>query len=314
MKKIIISLFALGTCMAAGAQNLPELSNDARSMGMGNSGVALTPSGMSIHTNVAAIGLSEDNGAVTIGYSPWMHDKFSGNNIYSLGSFYRINGKHSVSLGARYFNRRNVHITDRVDENGTALPDWDGKPWEMTVEAGYTYTINPTMAVGAVVRYMNSELDYEGLDAANAFGFDLGYYFRKDRISAGFVLSNVGTKLDYNGSEDVDMPAWVRAGGAYALPLGSMHQLTGTLQLDYKFIDADDMEGFGAGVGVEYMYNNMLAARIGYRLAEETRDFNYFTAGIGVNVKCVDFNFSMIFGDKDDSWKNTMLFGLGVRF
>lgn len=303
MKKLIISLFALGACYAAGAQSLPELSNDARSMAMGGSGVALTPSGMSIFNNVGAIGLSSDRAAVTVGYSPWAADEMSGNNIYSLGAFYKINDKHAVSLGSRYFNMRNAHI------GGTTA-----KPWEMTIDLGYTYTICESMAVGAVVRYVNSDLDDSVLDAANAFGFDLGYYFKKNRVSAGFVLSNVGSELDYSGSAKSEMPAYVRGAGAYALPLGSMHVLTGTLQLDYKFMDPQDNTGFGGGIGVEYMYNNMLAARIGYRLADKTNDLNYFSAGLGVNVKCLEFNFSMLFGDDDCAWKNTMLFGLGVKF
>ena len=314
MKKLIISIAALGLCFAAGAQNLPELSNDARSMGMGGSGVAITPSAMSIYNNIAAIGLSDDKGAVSVGYSPWMNDKEPGNNIYSLGAFYRIGDRHAVSIGSRYFNMKNISITDAMDENGNALDPFKAKPWEVTIDAGYAFTINDNMAVGATVRFMNSELDSEKSDAATAFGVDLGYYFRKDRISAGLVLSNVGTELDYGGPKKSDMPAYVRGAGAYAFPIGSMHTLTGTLQLDYKFMDPQDQNGFEGGVGVEYMYNKMIAARVGYRLADDTRDFSYLTAGVGVHVKCVDFNFSMLFGDKDCEWKNTMLFGLGVRF
>lgn len=315
MKKIILSIFALAACFAAGAQSVGfvGIDVDARSAAMGGTGIAMpTVTGMAIYNNTAAIGLSDSKGAVSYSYSPWQRDAYKGDNLHSIAGFYRINNKHTVALGARYYNQHNSH-TEIWDTNDVVREHYS-KPVDMTIDLGYAFTINETMAVGANVRYVSSDLDYPDADKASMFGFDLGYYFRKNRISAAFVLSNVGTEVDYGGADKYNMPAWARAGVAYAYPVADKHLLTGSLQLDYMFITDGDADGIEGGVGVEYMYNKLIAVRAGYRVADDTRDFNYGSAGLGVNVGPVDFSATYLFGEKDCPWNKTMMFSLGARF
>lgn len=305
MKRIILSILISGAFLTGKSQNAVLIDNSSRSTAMGSTGVSAPASAMSVYENTASIAVDDSNKwAVSYGYSPYMRNNLSGNHLHTVAGFYKINDQHGITSGIRYFNKPNTTMIGA--ETGVI------KPYELSVEFGYAYRINQTMGVSLNARYMLVDHDSYGMTAGNAFGFDVGYYFNKDRWSAGAVLSNIGTKINYGG-DSYNTPGWVKAGVSYELPIADKHALTGSSQFDYIFQPSIN-EGFMVGLGLEYTYLNQFSLRGGYRIANDVMGYNYGSIGVGINLCHIDIGVTYLMSNTNNPLNNTLQASIGVKF
>lgn len=312
MKKIIITfLFTLAAVAAANAQHVSSsaINPDTRSSAMGDIKVALTANQFSVFNNTAAIALTDTKAA--IGYSfTWRtaSSTIKNHNLQALGGFYKINKRHAIAAGVRYFS---TPKQDRLGDNGERLGTL--KPYDLMIDLGYTFTITDYLGVSANVRFIQSSVD---LGDDNAFAADLGLFFSKNRWNAALTLNNIGSKVQYfpQGTEE-NMPTFVRLGASRDFILGSKHKLTAGLESAYMFFPSD-YSGFEGGVGIEYMYDNLLAVRGGYRIGDEKTTGNgYGTVGLGLHHWGFMLDASYMFGGKSKvPARSTVKISLGYKF
>ena len=162
-------------------------------------------------------------------------------------------------------------------------------------------------------------------------------------LDFGVVLSNLGTKISYSSEGDKQfIPANLGIGAAYTHAADDRNKITfaadfnkllvptpaadgkipvnqGPLEAAFKsFNDApggfkEELKEVTISLGAEYWYNNQFALRAGYfHESVEKGDRQYFTAGAGIKLNAVGFNFSYLVpsgsGTARSPLSNTMRF------
>jgi len=212
------------------------------------------------------------------------------------------------------------------------------------VDAGYSRKLSEKFSMGVVLRYIYSNLGYSDMNtgdvssAASAFAADIsGYYTTYPIIgrnecqwSLGANVSNIGSKISYNGGNDpAYLPANLRLGTAFTFPLADYHNLTlafdankllvpakprsgdYTDQMEYedelqKWKDKSSISGIfdsfdenwtkriTYSVGAEYAYNQQFFLRGGYYYETEyngNRQYFGLGAGFSLNVIKIDASY-----------------------
>ena len=308
---IVIASFALAQEMiSTGAANFLTLPTDARTAAMAGAGVALPGTGSAVFHNAASV-YSNDSvrGAASYTYSPWMRDFASGYSLHALSGFYKINDRHAIVVGFRYFGYPSVEVEGASDL----------KPKEWAVDLGYAYRIMKGLSASVTLRYVKSSLGaVDSYNSADAFAFDIGVYYhhsflQKGEWSAGVQLSNVGSKLSYLNSEE-SLPAVVRFGGAASYPFHENHRLTLAADVACR-LQPSDVSTTSFSLGAEYVLMDMLALRGGYHYGDEEKaDYSYATAGVGVSLYGASVDFSWLFADMDCTFRNSWWITLGYCF
>lgn len=310
MKKIIVCIVLLSasfTALNGQSTQYIGITPDARSAAMGETGISASGDAFSIYHYGAAVALQPGMVAAGYSYTPWSRSFVEGYNLHTAAAYFRFAGRHAITAGFRYFSSPWLHGTDN---NGNPTAKY--KPMDMAVDIGYAYAITNELGVAAAGRYVISDPNSPGTSQGNAFAVDVSAYYRKNNLSAGIALSNLGTKMNYGG-DNFNMPANVKLGGAYRLPLAAKHALTGALEVGYNIMPSDQSGIFG-GVGLEYMFNKLIAVRGGYHLADNKVSPSYATVGCGVNLFMCSLDFSYLIAGSDSQLRNTMRISLGVKF
>lgn len=301
--RIILPVIALlfSVCKAeAQSVSSVEITPDARTAGMGGASIALDPTGFSIYNNTAGIAFSEERTAMSYGFTNW----FGGNYLHAASGFHRLNDKHAVALGLRYFDGEKIENSNYTMVN----------PFDLILDLGYAYTICDYMSVSANARYVNSRINKgEGIDRGEALAFDLGFRFSKDNYSAALTVANLGTKVDYGYTKE-NMPANVNLGGAYKYEFLPSHRITGSIEGNYRFLPSGSTY-VGGGIGAEYMYGNLVAVRGGYHIADDKKSAgNYGSLGCGVYLGPVAVDFSYLLTEHDSILRDVWRVSVGVKF
>lgn len=317
-KTIITTLLIICSLTALKGQDLFPVVSDAKTAAMGDVGLSSSANAFSLYNYAGAIALDDSKWAAGYSFGGWM-PSYDMRSIHTIAGYWKPAEKHSITAGFRYYlfpDERIMDINGLVEDTFT--------PYDITLDLGYGYAITSYLSVAANVRYLTGKLSsIDDAAVASAFGADLGLYFRKNNIFAGLAVSNIGTKINYGG-EDKSMPAKVKAAGGYGLNIGSQHAVNGVLELAYAFLP-ESYTGFEAGIGVEYVYDNMVAVRGGYRLGNDKNEFgpnvtnfgsssSYATVGLGFNFWKCSLDLSYLIAVSEPSLKNSFRASLGFKF
>ena len=327
-----------------------QISPDARSGALGDAGIALSPDANATFWNNAKTSFAGSKAGASANYIPWLSDVADNVFLASLGGYYKPTETSAVTGGVRYFNMGNINLTnDGVTILGSQ------RPRQFSIEAGYSLQVSSRFGVGVNLRYINSNLiqgNFSGksYNTGNAVAGDVSaYYNAKDSagsgFSAGFTLSNIGSKMNYTNASDYKyfLPANMGLGAAYTFILDEDNKLTliaegnhlavpvldSTNQNDYY--NKSVVSGIGSSfsnkawqvsVGVEYGYNNQFFARAGYHTeTKEAGNIRFISAGVGVKVSDININVSYLFQNGNGVGRNPLsntlklsaLFDLGAK-
>ena len=156
----------------------------------------------------------------------------------------------------------------------TAEPIGELTARDVAIGLSYARALNSQLDMGLTFKYIGSRiLNY----AANGLAVDFGAKYRLDGI-AGLSLAasvhNLGS-ADEMLSEKINLPTLLRAGLAYE-PLQNLQNHRLKVFVGYEALfDA----GSGFGAGIEFVANQLVALRAGYRFNEDSR---HFSGGIGL--------------------------------
>ena len=175
-----------------------NIAPDARAGGMGDVGVATDADVSSQYWNPAKYPFAISRAGVQLNYTPWLRKLVNDMNIAYLSGYYRIGDYSAVSASIHYFSLGEVYTSS----SGTGdTYDMTIKPYEMSIDAGYSMMLSEKFSLGAAVRYMFSDMSYSSTEekkTAGAFAADIAGYYqnyinigqRECQLGLGFNISN----------------------------------------------------------------------------------------------------------------------------
>jgi hypothetical protein len=182
------------------------ISPDARSGGMGNLSLGMTPEANDLFGNTSKLSYLKEPKGFLINYTPWLKDLgLSDVYLASAGFYKQLNNQSTINTSLRFFSLGNIDFTD---ESGlTTLPSQ--RPSEFSYDIGYSLLLNDKISIGATLRYIHSKL-VQGAFGSTAINYKAGntmsadvsmFYKQNDDLQgfhAGLLLSNLGGKISYS--------------------------------------------------------------------------------------------------------------------
>lgn len=299
---------------------VPSLSiaPDARGGAMGDNGVSTTPDMSSQYWNPAKYAFQYSKAGVSLSYTPWLRQLVNDVALAYLSGYYKIGDSDMQAIGAsiRYFSLGEV-----VDRNG----EWGGvgtviNPYEMAIDVSYSRKLSESFGMAVALRFIRSDMNAQttsDMEPDNAFAADIAGYGEKYIMigsgeslwSYGFNISNVGSKVSYDGGlRNQFLPTKMSIGTGLLYPLDDYNRLgfyvdlskylvpsepikTGDAEADEQakedynnmspisgifksFHDSPDgfkgeLKEVMASIGVEYGYNDQFFLRGGYYYENE---------------------------------------------
>jgi len=306
MKKVTLKLTALvmllgGTITVSNAQNkinvvtsaVPflRISPDARSGGMGDVGIAITPDANAAFANIARTPFASSKIGVGVNYTPWLRD-LSVNDVFlaSLAGYFKLDDKQALSLGMRYFKLGSIQFTDA---QGFDLSE--GRPREFAIDLGYSRKLTSKLGLGIAIRFINSSLatgPYNGntYKAGSSVAGDLHLYHHGAKengqgLNWGVTLSNLGSKISYSSdaTQKDFIPANLGIGVAYTKVFDEANKITFAVDMNKLLVPTvkQDSAGYSSTAAInKYRSYGVANSWIqsfgeGGGLSEEIKELNF---------------------------------------
>lgn len=302
MKKILssIALSVLG-CAMLSAQTLPSLlvGSDAAGLGKAATTIAGEAGAYSLENNAAAMSLSDFKAAATVSYGIWQ-PSYAKDNVLGAGVAFKATKKLAFGLTFKMFKQPSYDVMNSDGQVGGSF-----SPSELSAGIGASYSITDFLSVGVTGRMVRSSIAEDA--KASVFGADVSVLYKKNALSAGLSVNNVGGKVNY-GASDYDQPMMARAGAAYRFGDAKASAVTPSVEADLLF-----KGGFMAGVGVEYSYKSLLFARGGFHYGDKEKAVPTY-ASLGLGVKFAGISLDVAYLTASDVLGNSLSIGLGYRF
>ena len=247
-----------------------KLPVDARAGAMGNALVSLAQGASSIAYNPAGT-LSIEGVAFGGTYQKWFADITHS----FVGAAANLRDWGTVGLGVTML------MTDDMPVTTPAFPEGTGeffKASDYAFTVSYARQISEQFALGLAAKYISSYL-YNTEISSSSIAFDIGtlYDIPILRTRLGISLNNLGKDLQYI-NEQYSLPSALRFGSRTTILDGSGgHLLYAAFQIS-RPNDANEQYNIGA----EYVFQNAIALRTGYRFNYDTEDWS---GGAGVSLQ-----------------------------
>ena len=211
-----------------------SIAPDARAGGMGDTGAATDPDVASQYWNPAKYPFTISRAGVALNYTPWLRQLVSDIDLAYLVGYYRIGDYSAVSGSLRYFSLGEVFYGG--SETGDSQMTLN--PYEMSVDVAYSIMLSETFSIAAGVRWIYSDLTYDYSDTSSpgsAFAVDLSAYYqnyvnigqRECQLGLGFNLSNIGSKINFGGTDRSEfLPANLRLGASLMIPVDEYNRFS----------------------------------------------------------------------------------------
>ena len=291
---------------------------DSRSGAMGDVGAATTTDTWSQHSNASKYALAKNDFGVGLSYTPWLSNLgIKDINLAYLAGYKKLSDKDALGASLCYFSLGDIPA---YDEDGNPA-GYTISPKEYSVDVSYSRFLADNFVMGMTGRFIYSNLTGGTVDdyhAGKAVAADIsGTYFKEFKgslpglLTAGFNISNIGSKISYSDDNKDFIPANLKLGVGYNLQIDQYNKLGlyfdinkllvptppvyikdtdgNTVEIKGKddevsvpqgifqsFFDApggfkEEMKEFTLGFGAEYWYNDQFAARLGYFNEAETK-------------------------------------------
>jgi hypothetical protein len=281
-----------------------RITPDARSTGMGETGIATSADAYSNFWNLGKTPFATKQGSVGVTYTPWLSDlNLKDVYIASLAGYYKLDEMQALSLGLRYFSLGDIQFTDN---SGNSIGS--NRPSEFAVEGGYSRKLGKKTGLGVGLRYISSNLargPFNGITykRGSTVAGDLHFFYTGTKANGegfnyGATLSNLGGKISYtedNTQKDF-IPANLGLGSSYTKVFDADSKLTFALDLNKLLVPTPDtgaaasasyrntgvvsswgkglfsapgggsekIKEFTVSIGAEYTYKDQFSFRAGY--------------------------------------------------
>lgn len=217
---------------------------DTRSGAMGEAGVSISPDANSIHWNPAKLAFAENEFEMALSYSPWLRKLVKDMNLAYLSGYGKISDNQAIGASLRFFSLGDINFTD---EQGNNIRNFE--PTEFAFDGAYSIKLSEKFAGGIAARFIYSNLTGGVITQSGgeskpgtAFAVDVSGYYQNDDIrigdfdavlSAGFNISNIGSKMSYTTAAERDfIPINLRLGPTLQLMLDDYNTLAFTFDVN----------------------------------------------------------------------------------
>jgi len=232
---------------------LLRVSPDARSGGMGDAGIALSPDANSIYWNSSKLAFAEDQFGLSLTYTPWLRKLAKDIYLANLSTYYKINQDQALAFSIRYFSLGNIQFTSQT---GEFLQDY--KPNEFAIDGAYALKFSEKLAGGLNLKFVYSNLagGFEApgtgsqIKAGVGAAADINFYYQDDiklgdrggELAIGANISNVGSKISYQDANLVQdfVPINLGIGGRLSMDVDEFNQLTFLVDINKLMVPSPD--------------------------------------------------------------------------
>jgi hypothetical protein len=185
----------------------------------------------------------------------------------------------------------------------------DGKgpfnPIDGIASLGAGVSFGRHFSLGASVIYVQQRLmaDYK----LSAFAFNAMAQYHSEHFDAAAGVINVGSKVKSENGTEYPLPSSGRLSGVYHSAFGH-HGIEAALDADIYFSGK-----FGAALGLQYSYDNLIYARAGYRYAMQGAALPAHLA-LGLGVKWKGFRLDGSFLTANPTIGNSFLISIGYCY
>ena len=333
MKKVLIILLLSVTypfCQTKVGSTAAPFLNIAvspRAISMGGAFVATANDVSSLYWNPAGASRSDINEAM-FSHSRWFADI----NYNWAGAMIKLGGAGTLGLSLTYLDYGDIEVTTLAEQDGTGE---FFSASDMSLGLTYAYNLTDRFSLGGTVKYIQQKI---WNSSATAIAMDLGVLFHSDiyGLRIGATITNFGTGMQMDGKDllvqhDIDPNIY-----------GNNDQILANLQTDefplpltfriglamdvldteeHRFTIAADAlhpndNSESVNVGAEYMFNNLIAFRVGYKSLFLDNSEEGLTAGVGLNYDFnTDFGVRVDYAYQDFGVLDyTQHFSLGIKF
>lgn len=276
-----------------------KLPINARAAAMGNAQVALAVGASSIPYNPAGI-LSVQNVSFGATYNAWFAD--IAHSYLGVAANLQEWGK--VGVGVTLLTTDDMMVTTPQFPEGTG-EFFRASDYAFTLS--YARQISVEFGLGLSAKYIQSYL-YNTDVGASAIAFDIGSLYDIPALHTrlGISVNNLGRDLKFI-NEQYSLPTVLRFGVQTDVYQEDVHLVHAAFQIG-RPNDADEQYN----LGVEYVYQNMISLRSGYRFNYDNEDWSL---GFGVNLSSLGIE-----GTLDYSYTNfkylsgTNMFSVEIGF
>ncbi|WP_187261189.1 type IX secretion system outer membrane channel protein PorV [Pontibacter beigongshangensis] len=295
---------------------------DARSAALGDAGVALSPDANAPFWNPAKLGFVENDMAVSFSYSPWLRNIVDDMSLSYLSGYKKLNETSALSVSLTYFDLGAIQF---IDENRNPMQDYNPKEYAVSVAYGQALSENFSVGIGARFIHSNlaGNVNVGGGSSTfeskpgNTAAVDVGVYYNKElnqqiTLALAGNISNIGGKISYTQADQKDfLPTNLKLGTALTYNLDAYNTLTFLVDANKLLVPspgADSTQTVISGIftsfgdaaggiseelqevilsgGVEYWYNSLFAARLGYFYENPQKgDRKYLSLGLGLRYQ-----------------------------
>lgn len=313
-----------------------SIAPDARGASMGDIGAATDPDENSQYWNPSKYAFAYSSAGISLSYTPWLRKLVNDIALINAAGYCKIGSgdNQAVSASLRYFTLGEVALTDGEGNTTSSV-----NPYEMAIDVGYSRKLSESYSMGVVLRYIYSNLGFsddsssETTSGASAFSADISGYLTTYPIigrsecqwSFGWNISNIGSKVSYNGGNDPSfLPTNLKLGTTFNFPVADYHNLAISFDANKLLVptkprssDYDDNEEYEVAVQewedmspITGIFKSFSDAPGGFK--EEIREINY---SIGAEYN-YNYQFFLRAGYYHESaYKgNRQYFGFGAGF
>lgn len=299
----------------------------ARAISMGSAFVATASDVSALYWNPAGLSRLNNNEAMFT-QSNW----FAGINYNWSGAVLKMGENQAVGLSVTYLDYGDMEITTLSEQAGTGQMF---TATDMTLALSYAFNLTDKFSIGGSVKYIQQKI---WNSSASAIAVDVGTLFHSDLygIKIAATITNFGSDMRMDGKDllvqhDIDplvfgnndqilarlrtdefpLPLTFRVGIAKDFQILEDHKVT--LAID-ALHPGDNEESLN--VGGEYVFDNMISLRAGYKSLFLENSEEGLTAGVGVYYQfapTLGLYFDYAYQDFG-IFKSTQHFTFGIKF
>ena len=278
MKKIlslIILASTISLAQSAGSSGLSFLKfgYGARNIAMGDAGASASNDLSALFYNPSRLVSTEMN-EVLFMHNEWIQDIRS-----EVGGIKWNMFNIPWAVG---FNVTTVDDIEVRERPGEPISKFNANYFFGSLSSGFN--VIDHLDFGLTFKYL-----YEGLlnDESTGYGFDFGLNYATpiEGLTASTVIRNIGAMNELK-VEKTKLPTEFRLGGSYNFGYESSKTNFVVVAELQKYLDTDDTHVIG---GIEGVYSQTFALRVGYQSGYEARSF---TGGIGIMWGSLRFDYA----------------------
>ncbi|MFN0274689.1 MAG: type IX secretion system outer membrane channel protein PorV [Chitinophagales bacterium] len=237
-----------------------RIAPDARSGGMADAGIAISPDANSIFWNASKLAFVEDNSGLSITYTPWLRNLVNDIYLAYLNGFWKVDDLQTLGASLRYFSLGSITFTDA---SGNVLQDF--RPNEFAFDVAYARKLADNLSAGLDLKYIYSNLatgqfvNGIPIKPANGVAADISLFYHNEfeqadkdaYFNAGLNISNIGNKITYTNSIEKDfIPTNLGVGVAYGVNFDDYNQLTIALDFNKLLVPTPDSTDVSPADGI----------------------------------------------------------------